>query len=534
MSESKHLHATLQISGMTCGSCELLLERKIKAVPGVVDVHVDHRKGTALITAHPDALPSSEHIEETVRKAGYGIGDEQPQGSAACEITENGVINARIDGMTAKADERLIKQKLKLVPGVKSATVHHQKGKAKIYYDHMPDWNALREAVESVGYQLRHPGDRPSAIEPPHQKWMEIGGSLLIIFALYKLLQAFDLVSLAPSTSGALSFGGIFAIGLVAGTSSCLAVTGGLLLALAAKHNEIHQAETAAQKFKPLLHFNIGRLASYFVLGGLVGLLGQSITLTTKMSGYMSIAVAFIMLWLALTILQVIPKGSFPIRPPKKLSRWVANLSESDHPMAPFTLGAMTFFLPCGFTQSLQLVALASGSFVTGALTMFIFALGTLPSLIGISAVSSTAKGTFSRLFLRFSGALVMLLALFNLNSGFALTGIDLSRVFAKGNTTQTGAPAQVMAGNVQEVAMKVTSSGYEPRNLTIKAGVPVRWKINGDAAYGCTSVMTIPSLNIVQPLRQGENIIEFTAPNTGQLAFMCSMGMVRGSFTVI
>src|SRR5205085_1213377 len=131
-------------------------------------------------------------------------------------------------------------------------------------------------------------------------------------------------------------------------------------------------------KFRPLLHFNVGRLASYFVFGGLVGTLGQSITLTTQMSGYMSIAVALIMLWLALTILQIIPKGSFPIRPPKKLSRWIAGLSESKHPLAPFILGAMTFFLPCGFTQSLQLVALASRSFIAGALTMFTFALGTL------------------------------------------------------------------------------------------------------------------------------------------------------------
>lgn len=461
MSESKHLHATLRISGMTCGSCELLLERKIKAVPGVIDVHVNHRTGIAVITAHSDALPSSDGIENVIRKAGYGVGDEIAQGTAACEVAKK--------------------------------------------------------------------GEEPSA----HRKWMEIGGSLLIIFAIYKLLQAFDLVSLAPSTSGALSFGGIFAIGLVAGTSSCLAVTGGLLLALAAKHNEIHQAETPWQKFKPLLHFNVGRLVSYFVLGGLVGLLGQSITLSTKMSGYMSIAVAFIMLWLALTILQVIPKGNFPIRPPKKLSRWVANLSESDHPMAPFTLGAMTFFLPCGFTQSLQLVALASGSFVTGAFTMFVFALGTLPSLVGLSAISSTTKGAFSRLFLRFSGALVMILALFNLYSGFALAGVDLSRVFATGNDQGTIA-APTVAGGVQEVAMKVTSNGYEPRNLTIKAGVPVRWKINGDEAYGCTSVMTIPSLNIAQPLKQGENVIEFIAPNPGQLAFMCSMGMVRGSFTVL
>src|SRR3989338_10210036 len=441
MSESKHLQAEIRISGMTCGSCELLLERKIKAVSGVIDVHVDHRKGMAVITAHPDALPSSEEIEHIIQKAGYGIGNDQSQATAACDVSEKGVLNVRIDGMTSNHDERLIKQKLKLVDGVKNATVHYQRGKAKIYYDQMPDWNALREAVESFGYQLRRPGEEPSAIEPPPRKWMEIGGSLLIIFAIYKLLQAFDLVSLAPSTSGALSFGGIFAIGLVAGTSSCLAVTGGLLLALAAKHNEIHQAETPWQKFKPLLHFNVGRLVSYFVLGGLVGRLGQSITLSTKMSGYMSIAVAFIMLWLALTILQVIPKGSFPIRPPKKLSRWVANLSESDHPMAPFTLGAMTFFLPCGFTQSLQLVALASGSFLTGALTMFIFAIGTLPSLVGLSAISSTATGTFSRIFLRFSGALVLLLALFNLNSGFALTGFNFSRVFATGNQPAASAP---------------------------------------------------------------------------------------------
>ncbi|MBI5794608.1 sulfite exporter TauE/SafE family protein [Candidatus Uhrbacteria bacterium] len=452
-SSSQERCAQVSIGGMTCASCALLLERKLRAVSGVTHVDVNHRSGVARITAKADNLPDFGQISSVIEKAGYSVAD----------------------------------------------------------------------------------GNAPSVsdMSPDARKWMEIGGSLLIIFAVYKLLQAFDLVSLAPSTSGALSFGGVFAIGLVAGTSSCLAVTGGLLLALAAKHNEIHQAETPWQKFRPLLHFNLGRLVSYFVLGGLVGLLGQSITLSTKMSGYMSIAVAFIMFWLALTILQVIPKGSFPIRPPKKLSRWVANLSESDHPMAPFTLGAMTFFLPCGFTQSLQLVALASGSFLTGAMTMFIFALGTLPSLAGLSAVSSTATGTFSRLFLRFSGALVLILALFNLNSGFALTGINLDSFLESPTPAFGSAPA--VNGGVQEVAMKVTSAGYAPSVLTIKAGVPVRWVVDGAGAQGCTSQLVIPDLNVVKTLTRGQNIIEFTAPSTpGRLAFSCSMGMVRGSFNVI
>lgn len=445
-------YTAICIGGMTCASCELLLERKLKEIPGIKRVDLDYKSGLARITAHADKLPSAERVTSVIKKAGYRVLDQN------------------------------------------APTV--------------------------------------STLSLDKRKWLEIGASLLIIFALYKLLQAFDIVSLAPSTSGVLSLGGIFLIGLVAGTSSCLAVTGGLLVALAAKHNEVHQTETTWEKFKPLLHFNLGRLLSYFLLGGLMGMLGQSITLSTRMTGYMSIIVAFIMLYLALSILEIIPKGSFPLRPPKKLSHWIAGLSESDHPVAPFSLGAFTFFLPCGFTQSLQLAALASGSFITGALTMFVFALGTLPSLLGISAISLTARGSFSRVFLRFSGVLVFLLALFNLHSGFSLTGFDPSRVLARSNVQQGYAP--IVVNGVQEVSMKVSRYGYEPPNLTIKAGIPVRWKIDGSEASGCTSVMTIPSLNISQVIRSGLNVIEFTAPRKGQLVFTCSMGMVRGSFNVI
>ena len=453
MSKSSHQrYVTLCIAGMTCISCELLLERKLKKVRGVKAISVDHKEGTACITADADHLPSFNRIASVIQEAGYSLIEEAPTASS---------------------------------------------------------------------------------VAPDKKKWMEIGGSLLVIFAIYKLLQVFDLVSLAPSTSGALSIGGILLIGLIAGTSSCLAVTGGLLLALAAKHNELHKSETTWQRFRPLLQFNVGRLVSYFVLGGLVGLLGQLITLNTRMTGYMNILIALVMLFLALTILDIIPKGSCPIRPPKKLSHWIADFSESDHLAAPYMLGAFTFFLPCGFTQSLQLVALASGSFVMGATTMFVFALGTLPSLMGISAISSRATGTCSRLFLRFSGTLVFLLALFNLNSGFVLTGTDLSSVFARGASVVNGAAPSIVGG-VQNIAMNVTRYGYEPSNLTIKAGVPVRWVVDGAGAQGCTSQLVIPDLNIVKSLSRGQNIIEFTAPRPGNLAFSCSMGMVSGSFTVL
>ncbi len=442
----------------------------------------------------------------------------------------------RIGGMTCASCELLLERKIKKIAGVKTVNVNHKKGIASITTEKGTTLDSadLSAVIEDAGYSVLVDGTAPSALSPDKRKWLEIGASLILIFALYKILQTFDLVSLAPSTSGVLSIGGIFVIGLVAGTSSCLAVTGGLLLALAAKHNAIHRAETAAQKFKPLLQFNLGRLASYFVLGGLVGVIGQSITLSTRMTGYMNIVVALVMLSLALSILGIVPKGIFHIKPPKKISHWIAGLSESEHPAAPFVLGALTFFLPCGFTQSLQLAALASGTFATGAVIMGVFALGTLPALLGISAISSNAKGTSLNLFLRFSGTLVLVLALFNLQSGLALTGLNLTGGPTMQEQKNAGLPT--MIDEVQEVSMTVTAYGtYEPNVITIKAGIPVRWKIDGTAAFGCTNTMTIPSLNISQPLHTGENIMTFTAPaKPGPLAFMCSMGMVRGSFNVI
>ncbi len=443
-----HKRASLTIEGMHCASCELMVERKLKAVPGILSVNVDHTTGCASIEADKNNLPKEEDIAAAIQKAGYSLSN----GAAVMSGTQ--------------------------------------------------------------------------------RKWLEIGGSFLAIFAIYQLLQAFDIVSLAPSTSDALTLGGVLIIGLIAGTTSCLAVTGGLLLALAAKHTEIHGLQSPAHKLRPLLHFNAGRLASYFILGGLVGMLGQSLSLTPRITGYVNIAVALIMLYFALNILRILPKNALRIGLPKKFTRWITDLSESDHPAAPATLGALTFFLPCGFTQSLQLVALGSGTFMTGAAIMFTFALGTLPSLLGLSFLSSALNGPSSRIFLRFSGALVLVLALFNLQSGFALAGIDLVQPFA-GSVQQGSAPTPSAKG-AQEVSMKVTNNGYVPSSLTIKAGVPVRWKVDGTQAAGCTSIMTIPDLGISQALGKGENIIEFTAPKKGKLAFMCSMGMVRGSFNVL
>ena len=76
-----------------------------------------------------------------------------------------------------------------------------------------------------------------------------------------------------------MSYGLAFLIGLVASVSSCLAVTGGLLVALAAKYNETNPYLTDRQRLIPPLYFNLGRIISYTLLGGAIGALGSALTL---------------------------------------------------------------------------------------------------------------------------------------------------------------------------------------------------------------------------------------------------------------
>ena len=82
-----------------------------------------------------------------------------------------------------------------------------------------------------------------------------------------------------------MSYGLVFLIGLVASVSSCLAVTGGLLVALAAKYNEANPYLTDRQRLIPPIYFNLGRIVSYTLLGGTIGALGAVLTLSPAVSG---------------------------------------------------------------------------------------------------------------------------------------------------------------------------------------------------------------------------------------------------------
>src|SRR5258705_4086793 len=124
--------------------------------------------------------------------------------------------------------------------------------------------------------------------------YAEIGAAFLIIVAVLLVLGQLDLLPNQFGVSETMSYGLVFVIGLVASVSSCIAVTGGLLVAVAAKYNEASTSLTPAQRLKPLINFNAGRVLSYTLLGGAVGALGSALTLSPEVNGVLTILASLV------------------------------------------------------------------------------------------------------------------------------------------------------------------------------------------------------------------------------------------------
>lgn len=340
-------------------------------------------------------------------------------------------------------------------------------------------------------------------------------------------------------------------LGLVAGSSSCLAVSGGLLLSIVGKAHDRLGTMSKFARLRFTWMFVIGRIVSYMLLGGLIGLLGSTFTFSPIATGLITLLAAAYMMIAGLEMLEIAPKWlkcAIP-RPPKWLANKIMDADGNPNPFAPFILGAATFFLPCGFTQSLQIYALTTGSFWTSATVLGAFAIGTAPALLALGFASGALNGKTGKFVLKLAGVFIVYLAIGNVQNGLTLLGHPIQ--FASASSSQNGyrvviprdesAPTQnagenLVQDDVQQVRLTLTNSApyYAPSDqITVRAGTPVRLQIDGNAG-GCRSVFQIPGVGVQMLLNKTKNIAEFTPKKPGRYTFSCSMGMYRGTLTVI
>lgn len=370
--------------------------------------------------------------------------------------------------------------------------------------------------------------------------YVEIGAAFVILAGILLVLNQLDFLPQRFAVSDDMSYVLVLMIGLVASISTCIAVTGGLLVAVAAKYNDVNASLTSIQRLKPHIYFNAGRIISYTLLGGAIGALGSALTLSPEINGILTIAASAVMILLGLQMLRILPSLTrFMPAMPKAFSHRIHDLAERETKGGAFVLGAATFFLPCGFTQALQLYVLAKASFTTGALTMLAFSLGTLPALLSLSAVSSFAKGTFQKRFLKVAGAAVIVLGVLNIQYGLVLASSNMNSapVASSEKTLKQVAKQQAAAGAKQIAVMRIVGYEYIPNRFIVTQGVPVEWRIDASDAAGCGRILIAPKLGVRKLLSSNSTTtILFTPQEAGEFGFNCGMGMMTpgSKFTVM
>lgn len=275
-----------------------------------------------------------------------------------------------------------------------------------------------QELAERLTAAVRRNGYVLSVLKTTEEKrsgelWqaLPIGLTLLALFFLVQ-------------KSGVLNFGlggtvtpvTSFIIGLIASVSSCLAVVGGLVLSLSAT-----VSQDTVDDVRPMILFHSGRLLGFAVLGGVLGAIGGTIGIGLTGSAILGIVASVVMIVLGLHLIGMFRTNVITL--PPGIFKFFRSVEHTY--VAPFLLGVGTFFLPCGFTQAMQVTALSSGSFVSGLLIMGAFALGTLPMLALLSFGSASfAHSKHASLFFKSAGIVVIGLGSFAFLAGLAGLGI--------------------------------------------------------------------------------------------------------------
>lgn len=330
------------------------------------------------------------------------------------------------------------------------------------------------------------------------------------------------------------TLGAFFLLGIVAAVSSCAALVGGLLLSMAKSwHEQYITEESISIRARPHIMFHIGRLISFMILGGVLGTLGGLITLDNPViySGLVFF-VSLIMALLGLQMLGVSWANKIKLSAPKSLLGFATDDNNFKGKYMPFSIGAMTFFLPCGFTLIAQAMALASGGFVRGSLIMTAFALGTLPALsaISYSSLKFTTKPHLTAKFNVFAGLIVLFFVAYNINGQLNVLGLpSLNDINLNIESSQNQESMVVQNGDEQIISFIAQGFEYIPTNgTTFKAGVPTKFVVENKGIAGCGAYLAATGLvNGYLQLKPGLNEVEIANPRAGTYKVTCTMGMV-------
>lgn len=499
---------------------------------------VEHAPDAPTASHVPD--DTSDATDELHRRAvelrEIRMGLRAQSASPKAQVTAAGTVSMTfpVAGMTCRSCEVRINRFVGRLPGVEAVKASAVKGSVTVECSAPVAASAIEKAINQAGYAL----GRTPWLASDAAVWATAGVGVLLVAALGIAAGTTGVADLA-SRAGDIAQGGLVVallLGLAAGVSTCMALVGGLLLGLSAAFQAGRPSSGGAAAMRPSLVFVGGRIAGYAGFGGVLGAVGASVAMPPQLTAVLMVVVAAVMLLLGARLTGLSPRlaGWSPTLP-MALGRRLGLAGEEGAPSAysdarTAVLGAASFFLPCGFTQAIQIFALSTGSPLYGAALLGTFAIGTAPGLLTLAGLPLVVPARAKPTLLRLVGVVVIGFGLLNGSAGFRLSGITLPSFAAAAKVDAN----LLGADGVERLTTYQDADGYSPSNVTIYAGYPVEWTVVSKTTNTCAALIYAPSVKVSAQLQQGPNTFRLPPLDPGVLHYSCAMGMYAAQITVL
>ena len=396
--------------------------------------------------------------------------------------------------MSCSSCEIKVKKALLKVDGVIAAQVSHTEGTAFIKGKTLPSDIKLKLAIEKAGYKF----------EKEKFPWGFLGllSGVIVVFiaaqALYGTLY-FD------PTSSSVTLGLVVVYGLVS-SLHCIGMCGGIAFGTSISSNVMQPGKRVRQ-------YQSGRILSYTLSGIVLGALGKVFTISPMFTNTLLLIAGIWMIFLALNMAKVIR-----IRLPE------LNLFKKNIDRAPFLVGLLNAFMPCGSLQTMQVVALGTANPLYGGGVMLIFALTTAPALIGMQWLGAKMNALNGRR-VQLAAALLVALMGVQMTLRSPLVAAPVSAFMETIIGHKTTAP---VVDGYQIVNLHLKNGNYFVDYPRIKAGIPVKLSFSWEGITGCTNPVELSFLNMTIDVKSNPEPIVFTPDKKGNLEIICWMHMVR------
>lgn len=207
----------------------------------------------------------------------------------------------------------------------------------------------------------------------------------------------------------------MFISGLLGGFGHCMGMCGPVVAAYA--------LNPVRKSYLPQLLYNLGRITTYSIIGGVMGLTGSFVGVINPVENFQNIIMAVI--GVLMMIMGLAVGGWVPLRMGKStvgctsiVGRMVKFVTETGSAGAFFPMGLILGFIPCGLSYTAFIAAAGAGvdagsraeGFLKGMSMLFLFGLGTLPALLLLGGLLSVV-GQQTRLKLYRASAIAMIVA---------------------------------------------------------------------------------------------------------------------------